>query len=104
MVEGRVTTEYKELQSANRWAVVGYGLAASLGVFQIILSVTGAHSRVGLIVSGVIGVLAVVQKTLIQLKYIESRTRVKEATEVGELEWKLLEKVKADGWGSSNGR
>ena len=81
---GKDTTEYEQTKSAKLWAVLGVilGLICEVGGATLItLQESGNTGTVIIIIGAVLQVLAVAQKMLVDLGYINSRTQVKVAAE-----------------------
>jgi hypothetical protein len=76
---GKETTEYEVTKKANFWAVVGIVIGTVLSVGSAVADAVGADSKIGVVVGGVVTVVAFVQKWLVSAGYIKSRTAVKQA-------------------------
>ena len=77
--EGKDTTEYKEAQSATWLSIAGLILAAVLAYAPNLIEKLNGESKWAIIAGGAVGILAIVQSTLVKLGYIKSRTDVKKA-------------------------
>ena len=81
---GKDTTEYEQAKSAKVWAIVSVilGLVCEVGgALMATLTEAGTAGTVVIIIGAVIQGLALLQKTLVDLGYINSRTQVKVAAE-----------------------
>lgn len=77
VVSGKDTTEYAETQSAKTWAVVGMLFSLVLALGAPMVDKLGADSQAGIIVGGIVAIITIIYRGLIQLKYIDSRTQIK---------------------------
>jgi len=81
---GKDTTEYEQTKSAKVWAIVGVILGVVLevgGALMTTLTEAGTAGVTVIIVGAVLQTLAVAQKALVDLGYINSRTQIKAAAE-----------------------
>jgi len=81
---GALTTEYEQTKSAKVWAIVGVVLGFVLqagGAVMASLTEAGTTGAIVIIVGAVLQVLAIAQKALVDLGYINSRTQVKTVAE-----------------------
>jgi hypothetical protein len=74
---GKATTEYKEARTAGILGMVTAvcGLIISIGAG--IAESFGVDTKTGIVVGGLVTVAGVIQKTLVTLGYVKSRTDVK---------------------------
>ena len=78
---GPKTSEFRVARSATWLAVVSFVLAAVVGVGPIWMGVVPEGSSASLIIGGAIATAGLLLKMLVDLRYIDSRTRVKDAAE-----------------------
>lgn len=77
---GKDTTEYEQTKSAKVWAIIGVvlGLLCEAGgAVMVSLQESGTAGTVVIAIGAVLQVMAIAQKTLVDLGYINSRTQVK---------------------------
>lgn len=77
--EGVETSEKKVADSASRWGVIATVIGAVISIGSIAIPALGDGSRIGIIAGAIIALAGIVQKTLVSLGYIKSRTEVKVA-------------------------
>jgi len=78
---GVETTEYKEVQSASVWGIVAMVLGILTTIGATIAESLGSDTTTAIIVGAVVASAGIMQKTLVSLGYISSRTKVKEVAE-----------------------
>lgn len=76
---GEFTTEYQAARNGSFWGIVAMVLGVVVSLGSTLVDALGGHSRIGIVVGGIIAALGVIQKTLVDLGYIKSRTDVKAA-------------------------
>ncbi len=75
-MSGKDTSEFKKTKGATWTLIIGSILAIVLAVGPSLLGYVDGTTA-GVIAAAVIGVAAIVQKCLIDLGYIQSRTQIK---------------------------
>lgn len=75
---GIETSEKAVAKSSSVWGIVAMILGVLVTTGATIAASLGADTKVGIIVGAVVTVAGIVQKTLTDLGYIGSRTKVKE--------------------------
>jgi len=80
--EGEKTTELKVAQGEKVWGIIAtvVGLLVTLGA--TVAEALGTEAKAGIIAGAVVAVAGIIQKTLVSLGYIKSRTDVKVASEL----------------------
>ncbi len=73
------TSEKKVADGASVWGSVATILGVVLSVGSTLLPSLGDGSKLGIIAGAIIALAGIVQKTLVSLGYIKSRTEVKAA-------------------------
>jgi len=80
---GELTTEYKVAKSNGFWGVFSFVIGSAIVVGTMVMPALQTDSKASIIAGGVIAALGILQKTLVGLGYVKSRTEVKvKATEV----------------------
>lgn len=74
---GSGTSEFKETTNANVWGVVAMVLGFLTTVGATIAEAFGTDTKYAIVAGCVISVAGVLQKTLVTLGYIKSRTEIK---------------------------
>jgi len=72
------TSEYKEAKSASVWGIVAMILGVLTTIGATIAESLGSETSVAIIVGAVVATAGILQKTLVSLGYISSRTKVKD--------------------------
>lgn len=83
---GNTTSEFQQAQSSKGWAVVSTVLGMVIASGSAIMEMIGMDNTVGILVGAVIAVFGIIQRTLVDLGYIKSRTDVKVAAALGKTE------------------
>lgn len=75
---GKETTEFRAARSSSTWGMIAMvlGVVVAIGS-QVIGVLTELNPTWGTIAGGIIAVAGVIEKTLVDLGYINSRTEVK---------------------------
>ena len=81
---GEVTSEKKVADGANVWGSVATVIGAVISIGSMVLPALGDGSKFGILAGALIAVAGIVQKTLVSLGYIKSRTDVKAAASYSE--------------------
>ena len=81
---GKDTTEYKEAKSGSVWGIVAMILGMLLTIGATVAESLGTDSRIGIIAGAVIAIFGLIQKSLVELGYIKSRTEIKAAASLGD--------------------
>lgn len=84
--DGKTTSEFEQAQSSKGWAVVSTVLGMVIASGSAVTEMLGMDNTVGIIVGAVIAVFGIIQRTLVDLGYIKSRTDVKVAASLGKTE------------------
>ena len=84
--DGKTTSEFEQAQSSKGWAVVSTVLGMVIASGSAVTEMLGMDNTVGIIVGAVIAVFGIIQRTLVDLGFIKSRTDVKVAVSLGKTE------------------
>ena len=76
---GKSTTEYKRASQANWVFVIAAALGLGLQIGPAVVDALGQYGVAGVIAGSVLQAIGLVQKLLVDLGYINSRTQVKVA-------------------------
>ena len=74
---GSGTSEYKETANASVWGIVAMVLGFLTTVGATVVESFGVDTKYAIVAGAVISVAGILQKTLVTLGYIKSRTEVK---------------------------
>ncbi len=77
---GKDTTEFKRAAQANWTFAIAAILGLALQIGPAVVDALGPYGNAGIVAGGVLQALGLVQKLLVDLGYIKSRTQVKMAT------------------------
>jgi hypothetical protein len=74
---GSGTSEFKETKNANIWGVVAMVLGFLTTVGATVAEALGNDTKYAIVAGAVISVAGILQKTLVTLGYVKSRTELK---------------------------
>jgi len=74
---GELTSEHRVAKSGSTWGIIAVVLGFIVTSGGVIAENLGHNSNVSLIVGAIVATAGIVQKTLTDLGYINSRTQVK---------------------------
>ena len=74
---GSGTSEFKETKNANLWGIVAMVLGFLTTVGATVAEAFGTDTKYAVVAGAVITVAGIIQKTLVTLGYIKSRTELK---------------------------
>ena len=80
MKDGVSTTEFDRAKSSGLWGIVALVLGMMITMLSAIVpQVSGTSEVAGIVIGGLVSVLGILQKALVDMGYIKSRTAVKTA-------------------------
>ena len=74
---GSGTSEYERARAGGAWAIVAMALGVMLSIGSAVAQSFDVGSKAGIIAGAILAAAGVMQRTLVDLGYIKSRTEVK---------------------------